>query len=140
MTPVEEVYDSFLQKITDYEIAELTNEDFELECYQLIKSSVGRFMVAEDISLNKELKTFNRELTNLEIDILSLGMVLAWIEPKINNITLYKMRLSSNDYKTYSQANHLKEMREVKKHALSDFTYWSTRYSSQKVLNGLKNI
>lgn len=136
MTPLQEIYDSFLQKITDYEIAELTDEDFGLECLQLLKSSIARFIVGRNIKINDN--EFTRELEALEIDILALGMVLAWIEPKINNITLYKMRLSSSDYKTFSQANHIKEMREIKKQALSDFTYWSTRYSSQKVIEEMK--
>lgn len=136
MTPLQEIYDSFLQKITDYEIGQLTDEDFELECLQLLKSSMARFIVGRNIKINGN--EFTRELEPLEIDILALGMVLAWIEPKINNITLYKMRLSSSDYKTFSQANHIKEMREIKKQALSDFTYWSTRYSSQKVIEEMK--
>lgn len=136
MTPLQEVYDSFLQKITDYEIAELTDDDFEAECLQLLKNSISRFIVGKDIKI--ENSEFTRILEPLEIDILALGMVLAWIEPKINNITLYKMRLSSSDYKTFSQANHIKEMREIKKQALSDFTYWSTRYSSQKVIEEMK--
>lgn len=136
MTPLQEVYDSFLQKITDYEIAELSDEDFKGECLQLLKSSLARFIGVKEINIDKE--NFNRILESLEIDILALGMVLSWIEPKINNIVLYKMRLSSSDYKTFSQANHLKEMREIKKQALSDFTYWSTRYSSQKVIEEMK--
>lgn len=136
MTPLQEIYDSFLQKITDYEIAELTYDDFEAECLQLLKNSISRFIVGKDIKI--ENSEFTRILEPLEIDILALGMVLAWIEPKINNITLYKMRLSSSDYKTFSQANHIKEMREIKKQALSDFTYWSTRYSSQKVIEEMK--
>lgn len=137
MTPLSEVYDSFLQKITDFDILKLEEEDFLNECFQLLKSSVARFAVSDDIYIVEQSSEFNRVLTSLEIDILSLGMVLAWVEPKINNIALYKMKLSSKDYKSFSQANHIKEMREIKAQAQKDFLYWSTIYSSKKALERL---
>lgn len=137
MTPLSEVYDSFLQKITDFDILKLEEEDFLNECFQLLKSSVARFTVSDDIYIAEQSSEFNRVLTSLEIDILSLGMVLAWVEPKINNIALYKMKLSSKDYKSFSQANHIKEMREIKSQAQKDFLYWSTIYSSKKALERL---
>lgn len=137
MTPLSEVYNSFLQKITDFDILKLDEEDFFYECFQLLKSSVARFTVSNDICIVEQSSEFNRVLTSLEIDILSLGMVLAWVEPKINNIALYKMKLSSKDYKSFSQANHIKEMREIKSQAQKDFLYWSTIYSSKKALERL---
>lgn len=137
MTPLNEVYDSFLQKITDFDILKLDEEDFLNECLQLLKSSVARFTVGEDIYIVESESKFNRILTPLEVDILSLGMVLAWVEPKINNITLYKMKLSSKDYKSFSQANHIKEMREIKSQVQKDFLYWSTIYSSKRTLERL---
>lgn len=140
MTPLQSVYDSFLLKINDFDILNLTEEELEFEFLHLLKSSIARSICIEDLKINVELKEFNRVLSFLEIDILALGMVVAWIEPKVNNIELFKMRLSSKDFQVYSQANHLKEIRRIKAQAMSDFSYWLGRYSEQRTLERLKKL
>ena len=139
-TPLETVYDSFMQKTTDYKLLELSQEDYYSECLQLLKGALARFVLADDITIDSTLNEFNRELTLLEIDILSLGMVIHWVSPKINSIELMKMSLGSRDYQMYSQANHIKELLEMKNEANREFSYWITQYSSKKALEELKKL
>ena len=65
-------------------------------------------------------------------------MVLSWIEPKINSIDLLRQRLGSKEFQMFSQANHLKELREIKLQAKRDFDYWINRYASMKALEEMK--
>ena len=96
-TSLQDVYDSFLSKVTDYTYLKMSEEDLNEELIIRLKSSIAKFMVAEEISINEITEEFTRELSYLEIEILSYGMVLAWIEPLINNIEILKQRLSSKD-------------------------------------------
>ena len=127
-----------MQKTTDYVLLELSQDDYYAECLQLLKGALARFVLADDIIIDSVLNEFNRELTLLEIDILSLGMIVNWVSPKINTIELTKMGLNSRDYQTYSQANHIKELLEMKTEANREFSHWITQYSSQKALKELK--
>lgn len=128
-----------MQKTTDYSILELSQEDYYSECLQLLSGALARFVLVDDITIDSVAGEFNRELTLLEIDILALGMIVSWVSPKVNNIELFKMSLNSKDYSSFSQANHIKELREMKLESSREFSYWITQYSSSKALKELKS-
>lgn len=136
-TTLQDVYNAFLSKITDYDYLKLSEEDLNEELAMKLKSAIAKFMIADDIEINEYTEEFNRKLTYLEIEILSYGMVLAWIEPLVNNVELMKQRLSSKDFSIYSQANHLAELNNTRIRANREFNYWMKRYSSSKTLKEL---
>lgn len=140
VTYFEEVFDSFLSKITTFdEYLSLTEEELNEELAMLLKKSLAKFINKKDIICNYDMESFNRVLDDLEIEIISFGMVDEWLSPKINNIELLKQSLSSKDFTLYSQANHLKELLELKSKAESDFQYWIGRYSMNNVFKeGMK--
>lgn len=133
-TTLQDVYDSFLSKITDYDYLKLSEEDLNEELAMKLKSAIAKFIIADDIEINEITETFNRELSYLEIEILAYGMVLSWVEPLVNNVETMKQRLSSKDFSVYSQAKHLAELNEVRIRANREFNYWINRYSSSKAL------
>ena len=133
-TTLQDVYDSFLSKITDYDYLKLSEEDLNEELAMKLKSAIAKFIIADDIEINEITETFNRELSYLEIEILAYGMVLSWVEPLVNNVETMKQRLSSKDFSVYSQAKHLAELNEVRIRANKEFNYWINRYSSSKAL------
>ena len=133
-TTLQDVYDSFLSKITDYDYLKLSEEDLNEELAMKLKSAIAKFIIAHDIEINEITETFNRELSYLEIEILAYGMVLSWVEPLVNNVETMKQRLSSKDFSVYSQAKHLAELNEVRIRANREFNYWINRYSSSKAL------
>ena len=140
-TSLEAVYDSFMQKVTDYKMLEISQDDYYAECKQLLAGSYARFMLRNDysdIETNLELNEFNRVLTPSEIEIFALGMIIQWVSPKLNTVELIKMNLSSKDYQTYSQANHIKELLDIKAEANREFDHWVTLYSSQNAIKTLK--
>lgn len=133
-TTLQDVYDSFLSKITDYDYLKLSEEDLNEELAMKLKSAIAKFIIADDIKINEMTEQFNRELSYLEIEILAYGMVLSWVEPLVNNVETMKQRLSSKDFSVYSQAKHLAELNEVRIRANKEFNYWINRYSSSKAL------
>lgn len=59
---------------------------------------------------------------NFIIEILSYGIALAWIEPKVNSLTNISQMFGSSAEKWYSQSSHLSEIR-----ALRDDLYYKQR-------------
>lgn len=74
---------------------------------------------------------FDREFV---IEILSLGMIVCWLEPKVNSMKYIAQKFSSKDAKYYSQAAHLAEIegllnntRDLQRKTIRDRGYvWNT--------------
>lgn len=123
-TQLEEIYGLFLSNITDYDFLDLTEEDMNNELLMLLKKSLSKFRYKDNIKINETLDEFTKELTDSEKNIISLGMLSEYLKSKIYNIELLKMNLGSKDWQMYSQANHLKELLDLKKETDSDFHYY----------------
>lgn len=129
-TYFEDIFAVFLSKITTLnEYTNLTEEELNIELKMLLKTSISKFISRNDLIADYDMGCFNRELEDLEVEILAYGMVVSWLTPKINNIELLKQSLSSKDFNFYSQANHLRELRELKSDAEKEFQYWIGRYN-----------
>ena len=128
-TEFTEVYDMFLSKITDYDILKLAEDELNQEFKMLLRKALARFVTIKNIRVDYDFEQFSRELTGLEIDIISSYMVSAWITPKVNSITLLRPSLSSKDYQEFSKANYLKELMALKDSSEKEAQYWASRYS-----------
>ena len=51
---------------------------------------------------------------NFIIEVLSYGIALAWIEPKVNSLVNISQMFGSSAEKWYAQANHLAEIRALR--------------------------
>lgn len=127
-TTFEEVFDRTLSKINDYDFVEMSRQDFNEEFTMKMRSALSKCLCLKDVKPNYLFEEFNKTLDDLEIDIIANWMVVEYLNPKINNIELLRQRLSSKDYKEYSQANHLKELRSLRKDAENTARYWVNRY------------
>lgn len=56
---------------------------------------------------------FINTLTSKEIYILALGVSIAWMENNMLDITQMNLHLSTREFKTYSEANGIKQKSEV---------------------------
>lgn len=140
-TPFFKVYDSFLSKITDDMYMELT----ELETFRLLQdllvSAIPYFefprvnindynedeIIDEDIycgieSEDKPVKAiifsggyFNNYLTEEEINILSIYMIVEWMGQQLASVENTRMKYSGSDFKFTSQANHMAKILAVQK-------------------------
>lgn len=127
-TYFQDVFDSFLASITTYEFLELSQKELTIELTMLMRKSLAKFITKKNIKADYDMEEFNRELTDIEIEIIVYGMIVEWLSPLINNIEILKPSLSSKDYKILSQAK-LKELNERKSNAEKSFHYWMGRYN-----------
>ena len=121
-TPYEKIYNRFSQKITDFNLTEI--DDFSLgEMLQgWLNSAIINVRKREnDLSLrNDELQEFEADLSDLEVELLALGMKLAWIDQHLNSTENILQFIGGKEEKYYSQANHIAELRELRKDTLRE--------------------
>jgi len=120
-TSYEVVDNKFLGKITDDYLLSLELADLQklLDGYR--ESANVKFKKCSKVSDRDEnLRQYNQTLTDEEIEILANLMVIEWLRPKINSIELLKQSMSTKDFRIYSQANHLKELQQLKKDTESE--------------------
>lgn len=115
-TPYEVIYKRFLQKITDFNLVEL--DDFTLDemLNGWLKSAIVRTRVC-DSDLSKrddDIQEFEDDLSDVEIELLALGMTRSWLDQYLNSTENILQFISGKEEKYYSQANHIKELRDLR--------------------------
>lgn len=107
------VYGSFLSKVTDTDLSDMTEENANSVMSDLLKQATVKFSESCKKDLSDVTTTgFVSDLDDYEIDILSELMVEAWYKPHINYTDLLRNKLSTKDFTTFSPANLQKENRE----------------------------
>lgn len=131
MTPFSTVFQRFLNKITDSNLASLLPDTLDSIMGDYLQSSIVRFRKCknniQDFDLT--LQQFNVDLSLEEIEILALWMLNEWTNQQIYSIELLKQSLSSKDYAMYSQANHLSAMLSLREVTLRDVHSLMNYYS-----------
>ncbi|HXW03437.1 MAG TPA: hypothetical protein VD651_04160 [Nitrosarchaeum sp.] len=138
-TPFEDIYDSFLAKVTDYSFVSFTEIELEEEFEKYLRFACTKFSSAGNRLLkNHNTKEFNFDLTDLEIEIISLLMIVEYLNPKIVATENMKQYLATKDYKIYSQANHLSKMIELKNNYRIEANQLMSQYSYRDGIGGLR--
>ena len=121
-TPYEKVYNRFLQKITDFNLVEIDDYSLDEMLQGWLTSAIVNVRKREhNLSLrDNELGEFTEDLTDLEIELLALGMKLAWLDQYLNSTEYVLQFIGGKEEKYYSQASHLSELRELRKDTLRE--------------------
>lgn len=107
------VYGSFLSKVTDTDLSDMTEQNANSVMSDLLKQATVKFSESCKKDLSDVTATgFVSDLDDYEVDILSELMVEAWYKPHINYTDLLRNKLSTKDFTTFSPANLQKENRE----------------------------
>ena len=114
-TPYETIYNRALSKIEDPTLAMLPEEDLENMLHGYLMSAIAKHRKCEhDLSdRDEELKQFNFDLSDLEIEIISILMTREWISQRLNSVTNVMQVFGGKEEKWFSQASHIKELREM---------------------------
>lgn len=130
-TPFSDIYNRFTAKVSDYSFAKLAQADLEsiLEDYLVV--AVANFENVSNTSLTYDdvNKTFDSTLSMQEQNILATLMIVEYLTTKIINTQLMEQHLSNNDYRLYSEANHLKEMIALRDRMKSEAESLMNRYT-----------
>ena len=134
-TPFSDITNAFIFKITDSGLSDLMVSDLESLSFKYMVSASTKFKQCKKITSCKRddvNKVFLETLTEEEIDILASLMVLEWLNPQIFSIETLKPKMSTRDYKFYSNANHLDKMLQLRKSYMSDINMLKTLYTYSK--------
>ena len=114
-TPYETIYNCALSKLEDPTLAMLPEEDLENMLHGYLISAIAKHRKCEhDLSdRDEELKQFNFDLSDLEIEIISILMTREWISQRLNSVTNVMQVFGGKEEKWFSQASHIKELREM---------------------------
>ena len=112
-TSYEKLYENLLPKFRSYEIPLMSTEEVKDYLHDFLIPAISRFHVCrKDLNDRDDiLQRFNIELSDIEIEILSNYLLVAYIDSEyIRTPTLLKVQLPSNDFKAFSPANFLDKL------------------------------
>jgi len=114
--PYSNVYDLFLDEISDSTFLQFPEIDRDLILKKLLLKSLSRFKACKTDLLDKDdsLEQFNSDPSDEEQLILSTIMRYHWLNQKVYNIELIKQRMTTKDFKLSSQAEHLLRLTVLK--------------------------
>ena len=114
-TPYEKIYDRFLNRITDFNLGELDDYTLSEMLKGWLHSAAVNVRTSTNLSARDDMnEAFNDDLTDLDIELLAMGMTLAWIDQTLNSTELTLMMIGGKEEKYYSQANHIAELRALR--------------------------
>ena len=117
------IFSRLFGKIEAYDFIELPTDDLnEFLCNWLHSASANPYVrkLFTTFNLDDEIQTMTYEMKHsvdefadedFIIDVISLGMVVTWLEPKVNSINNIAQMFGSKEEKFYSQSQHLSELR-----------------------------
>lgn len=120
-TPYLDVYNRFLNKVTDYFIFDLSDEETCDYCYTLMISALADLTNIEHNlnNMDDELAQFNEDLSNTEMEYIAYQMVCEWVNPQIHNTTLTTQFVASNEAKFFAPSNLLNQLRGLREDSLA---------------------
>ena len=98
-TPYEKIYGRFLNSVTDFNLAELDDYTLNKMLKDWLYKAVVRTRTSSDLSRDDVNEVFNSDLSDLDIELLSLGMKLAWLDQTLGSTELTMMFISGKEEK-----------------------------------------
>lgn len=131
MTEFTLIYDKFLSKLTDFSLARLDKDVLESDLQERLITALSDFaqLPEEKTEVDLSTKTFTNGLSVEEQNIIATLMVINYLDKYILSEDNMRILLNSKDYKQYSQAALLKEVKATKSEYQSDVDAKLNSYS-----------
>lgn len=118
MTSFDKIEDLALTVCQDYKLGKLYEQDedkFKKVCDGFLVNAASQFVECrQSLDYDTESRSFNADLTNLEIYILSRYWVISWWERETNNAAQIALKLKvSSSFTFNSEAQNFKEKQNV---------------------------
>jgi hypothetical protein len=140
-TLFDDIYNSFLMKVSDYSYLELTEAELEDNFVKFLRSACVNFRQSESdlfINFNEEAKQFDIDLDNYEIEILATLMVIEYLTPHIVSTENLRQLIGNREFKFYSQANLLSELQKLRRMFRLEATQLISEYTYARGLDRLE--
>ena len=161
-TPFSIIYDSFLSRVTSDMYMEMTELDTLEMLQDLLINAIPRFEFPRFDIFDYELGylmgigtycgvesdgievpatawvggSFNAELTQEEVNILSLSMVVEWLGQQLATTENTRLKYSGSDFKFTSQANHMAKIKVIMDSYRQECFHLQRLYKRRKIVNG----
>lgn len=141
MTSFENIYERFSQKITDFKLLELTDQEIREMMKQWLLSSISKFRRCKSDLSNRddELEEFNVDLLDIEQEILAELMVGEWLEPQVNSVLYTSQFFGGKEEKFFAQSNQLDKLMALKNTNYSNCLKLMRDYGYQNFIWGNRN-
>lgn len=114
-TPYEKVYGRFLNKCTDFNLADLDDHTLNEMMKDWLDSAVIRTRTSSDLSArDDENEVFENDLSNHDVELLAMGMILAWLDQRIQSTEYTSLFVGGKEEKFYAPSNQLAELRNLR--------------------------
>jgi len=114
-TPYEKIYERFLNRITDFNFVSMEEIVLNGMFKSWLHSAVVNVRTTTDLSkYDDDIEVFENDLSDLDIELLAMGMTLAWLDQTLNSTELTLMMIGGKEEKYYSQAGHIAELRKLR--------------------------
>lgn len=121
----DDLYSSFLGKVTDYNFVNMSEDDVYELMFGYFKSAISQPYVRRlfsSVKMDDEIMEMTFTLKNsvdedsdkyFIIEVLSRGMVIAWLEPQVKSTVNLSQMYGGKEQKFYSQAQQLSELKDL---------------------------
>lgn len=142
-TPYSKIHGRAIAKFSDYDILkfDLSVREMILNDYLLSAQIEFQRMCKVDLSDRDDvLAQYNEDLDDEIVEILATGEAYYWLSPKVLNTENLHNVLNTKDFTTYSPANLLRELQNLRdmlwkdfKRKMFEYTYRSADIAGLKV-------
>lgn len=119
-TPYEKVYGRFLNHMTDFNLADLDDHTLGEMLKDWLHSAIVKTRTSSDLTRDDENEVFKNDLSDLDIELLAMGMRLAWLDQRINSTEYTNLFVTGKESKFYAPANQLSELRALRADTLRE--------------------
>lgn len=114
-TPYEKIYGRFLSRTTDFDLAELDDHTLSEMLKKWLNSAIVNVRTSTPLDArDDDNEAFENDLTDLDVELLAMGMTMAWLDQSLNSTELVRQFIGGKEEKYYSQANHIAELRALR--------------------------
>lgn len=120
MTSYEKVYGRFLNHMTDFNLADLDDHTLNEMMKDWLHSAIVKTRTSGDLTRDDENEVFKNDLSDLDIELLAMGMRLSWLDQRINSTEYTNLFVAGKEEKFYAPSNQLAELRALRADTLRE--------------------
>lgn len=120
MTSYEIVYSRFLNHTTDFNLSDLDDYTLNEMLKGWLHSAIVKTRTSSDLSYDDENEVFTNDLSEQDVELLGMGMRLAWLDQRINSTEYANLFVGGKEEKFYSPSQQLSELRALRADTLRE--------------------
>lgn len=107
-TPYEKIYNRFLNSTTDFNLVELDDYSLNNMLKEWLYSAIVNVRTSADLSArDEEAEVFLSDLSEQDVELLGMGMRLAWLDQRINSTEYTNLFVGGKEQKFYAPSSQL---------------------------------